>query len=51
VAGTDVGFDAAENEVVLISGAGERRVDKAPKDRVAAEIWNEIERLLEENGG
>ena len=51
VAGTDVGFESAENEVVLISEAGERRVDKAPKDRVAAEIWNEIERLLEENSG
>jgi phosphopantothenoylcysteine decarboxylase / phosphopantothenate---cysteine ligase len=51
VAGTDVGFESAENEVVLISEAGERRVDKAPKERVAAEIWNEIERLLEENGG
>jgi phosphopantothenoylcysteine decarboxylase / phosphopantothenate---cysteine ligase len=51
VARTDVGFESAENEVVLISDAGERRVDKAPKERVAAEIWNEIERLLEENGG
>jgi phosphopantothenoylcysteine decarboxylase/phosphopantothenate--cysteine ligase len=51
VAGTDVGFESAENEVILISEAGERRVDKAPKDRVAAEIWNEIERLLEENSG
>jgi phosphopantothenoylcysteine decarboxylase / phosphopantothenate---cysteine ligase len=48
---TDVGFESAENEVVLISEAGERRVDKAPKERVAAEIWNEIERLLRENGG
>jgi phosphopantothenoylcysteine decarboxylase / phosphopantothenate---cysteine ligase len=51
VARTDVGFESAENEVVLISEAGERRVDKAPKERVAAEIWNEIERLMEENGG
>jgi phosphopantothenoylcysteine decarboxylase/phosphopantothenate--cysteine ligase len=51
VARTDVGFESAENEVVLISEAGERRVDKAPKERVAAEIWNEVERLLEENGG
>ena len=51
VATTDVGFESAENEVVLISEAGERKVDKAPKERVAAEIWNEIERLLEENGG
>jgi phosphopantothenoylcysteine decarboxylase / phosphopantothenate---cysteine ligase len=48
---TDVGFESAENEVVLISEAGERRVDKAPKEQVAAEIWNEIERLLRENGG
>jgi phosphopantothenoylcysteine decarboxylase/phosphopantothenate--cysteine ligase len=47
----DVGFESAENEVVLISEAGERRVDKAPKEQVAAEIWNEIERLLRENGG
>jgi phosphopantothenoylcysteine decarboxylase/phosphopantothenate--cysteine ligase len=51
VARVDVGFESAENEVVLISEAGERRVDKAPKDRVAAEIWNEVERLLEENRG
>jgi phosphopantothenoylcysteine decarboxylase / phosphopantothenate---cysteine ligase len=51
VARVDVGFESAENEVVLISEAGERRVDKAPKERVAAEIWNEIERLMEENGG
>jgi phosphopantothenoylcysteine decarboxylase / phosphopantothenate---cysteine ligase len=51
VARVDVGFESAENEVVLISEAGERRVDKAPKERVAAEIWNEVERLLEENRG
>jgi phosphopantothenoylcysteine decarboxylase / phosphopantothenate---cysteine ligase len=51
VARSDVGFDSVENEVVLISEAGERRVDKAPKSRIAAEIWDEVERLLEENGG
>jgi phosphopantothenoylcysteine decarboxylase/phosphopantothenate--cysteine ligase len=51
VARVDVGFESAENEVVLISEAGERRVGKAPKERVAAEIWNEVERLLEENSG
>jgi phosphopantothenoylcysteine decarboxylase / phosphopantothenate---cysteine ligase len=48
---SDVGFEAGENEVVLISEAGERTVSKAPKSRVAAEIWDEVERLLEENGG
>jgi phosphopantothenoylcysteine decarboxylase/phosphopantothenate--cysteine ligase len=51
VARSDVGFEAGENEVVLISEAGERTVSKAPKSRIAAEIWNEVERLLEENGG
>ena len=51
VARSDVGFEAGENEVVLISEAGERTVSKAPKNRVAAEIWDEVERLLEENGG
>jgi phosphopantothenoylcysteine decarboxylase / phosphopantothenate---cysteine ligase len=51
VSRSDVGFEAGENEVVLISEAGERTVSKAPKGRIAAEIWDEIERLLEENGG
>ena len=51
VARSDVGFEAGENEVVLISEAGERTVRKAPKSRIAAEIWDEVERLLEENGG
>jgi phosphopantothenoylcysteine decarboxylase / phosphopantothenate---cysteine ligase len=51
VARSDVGFESVENEVVLISEAGERKVDKAPKERVAAEIWDEVERLLEVNGG
>jgi len=51
VARSDVGFESVENEVVLISEAGERTVEKAPKERVAAEIWDEVERLIEENGG
>jgi phosphopantothenoylcysteine decarboxylase / phosphopantothenate---cysteine ligase len=51
VARSDVGFEAGENEVVLISEAGERTVSKAPKSRIAAEIWDEVERLLEENRG
>jgi phosphopantothenoylcysteine decarboxylase / phosphopantothenate---cysteine ligase len=41
-----IGFDATDNEVVLVSGAGERRVAKAPKERIAAEILDEVERLL-----
>jgi phosphopantothenoylcysteine decarboxylase / phosphopantothenate---cysteine ligase len=41
----DVGFDADDNEVVIVSGGGERRVDKAPKDEIAAAILDEVERL------
>src|SRR5215210_3558802 len=48
---SDVGFESAENEVVLISEAGERKVEKAPKERVAAEIWDEVQRLLKVDGG
>jgi len=51
VARRDVGFDSADNEVVLISEAGERKVPKASKEQVAVEIWDEVERLIEENGG
>jgi phosphopantothenoylcysteine decarboxylase/phosphopantothenate--cysteine ligase len=42
----DVGFDAAENEVVILSSEGERRVDKAPKEEIAAAILDEVERLV-----
>ncbi len=42
----DVGFDAPENEVVLISRHGERRIGKAPKERIAAAVLDEVERLL-----
>jgi phosphopantothenoylcysteine decarboxylase / phosphopantothenate---cysteine ligase len=51
VARSDVGFESVDNEVVLISEAGERTVGKAPKHRIAAEILDEVERLLEANGG
>jgi phosphopantothenoylcysteine synthetase/decarboxylase len=51
VARADVGFESVENEVVLISKAGERRVGKAPKTRIAAEILDEVERLLGEGNG
>ena len=48
---TDIGFDAVENEVVVISSAGERRIAKAPKERVAAAILDEAEALLRERDG
>ena len=43
----DIAFDAPENEVVLVSAEGERVVPKAPKERIAAEILDEVERLLD----
>jgi phosphopantothenoylcysteine decarboxylase/phosphopantothenate--cysteine ligase len=42
-----IGFDSPENEVVLVSADGERAVSQAPKERIAAEILDEVERLLE----
>jgi phosphopantothenoylcysteine decarboxylase/phosphopantothenate--cysteine ligase len=44
----DVGFDAEENEVVLVSAGGERRIAKAPKDQIAAAIVDTAEELLRE---
>ncbi|MGE5273938.1 MAG: bifunctional phosphopantothenoylcysteine decarboxylase/phosphopantothenate--cysteine ligase CoaBC [Verrucomicrobiota bacterium] len=43
----DIGFDATENEVVLVSAGGERTVPKAPKERIAVEILDEVERILQ----
>jgi phosphopantothenoylcysteine decarboxylase/phosphopantothenate--cysteine ligase len=44
----DIGFDAPDNEVVVISSAGERRVGRAPKREIAAAVLDEVERLLSE---
>ncbi len=44
----DVGFDVADNEVVLLTNGGERHVAKAPKREIAAAVLDEIERLLSE---
>ncbi len=46
VSRADVGFDAPENEVVMLSATGERRVEKAPKEEIAAAILDEVERLV-----
>ena len=42
----DIGFEAQDNEVTLVSGSGERLVAKAPKDEIAAAILDEVERLV-----
>jgi phosphopantothenoylcysteine decarboxylase / phosphopantothenate---cysteine ligase len=42
----DIGFDAPENEVVVLSENGERTGEKAPKSAIAAAVLDEVERLL-----
>ena len=46
IARSDIGFDAEENEVVVVSANGDRVVAKAPKRAVAAAVLDEVERLL-----
>jgi phosphopantothenoylcysteine decarboxylase/phosphopantothenate--cysteine ligase len=48
VSGDDVGFEAADNEVVLVGPDGEQRLEKAPKARIAAVIVAKAEELLRE---
>src|SRR5581483_8269663 len=43
---SDIGFDAPDNEVVLMSRDGEHTVAKASKQRIASAILDEVERLL-----
>jgi phosphopantothenoylcysteine decarboxylase / phosphopantothenate---cysteine ligase len=47
VSRSDIGFDAKENEVVLITRGGERRIAKAPKTRIAAAVLEEAVELLD----
>ena len=41
----DTGFDAADNEVVLLAPDGERRIAKAPKEEIARKILDAVESL------
>jgi phosphopantothenoylcysteine decarboxylase/phosphopantothenate--cysteine ligase len=50
VARDDVGFDSADNEVVLVSAGGERHVEKAAKELIAAAILDEVAERLGEAG-
>ena len=45
VARSDIGFDADENEVTIVSRDGERQVPKASKQRIASVVLDEVERL------
>ena len=51
VSAPGIGFDATDNEVTLVTRAGERELPRAPKDEIAAGIVDEVERLLEERRG
>jgi phosphopantothenoylcysteine decarboxylase / phosphopantothenate---cysteine ligase len=46
VSRTDVGFDAYENEVTLLTAETEMTVAKAPKEEIARAILDEVEALL-----
>jgi len=41
-----IGFDAADNEVTLVSARGERTIARAPKEEIAAAVLDEVEALL-----
>ena len=43
----DIGFDSSDNEVVLVAADGERRIEKAPKERIASAILDEVASRLE----
>jgi phosphopantothenoylcysteine decarboxylase/phosphopantothenate--cysteine ligase len=43
---TDIGFDAVENEVTLVTATTERTIAKAPKDEIAGAILDEVEARL-----
>ena len=45
IARADIGFDTEQNEVTVITAAGERPVPMGPKSAVAAVILDEVERL------
>jgi phosphopantothenoylcysteine decarboxylase/phosphopantothenate--cysteine ligase len=46
VARTDIGFDATDNEVTLVSAGGEQTYAKTSKDEIARHILDRVEELL-----
>jgi phosphopantothenoylcysteine decarboxylase/phosphopantothenate--cysteine ligase len=42
----DIGFDSADNEVVLVSNGSDQHVAKGPKSSIAAAVLDEVERIL-----
>jgi phosphopantothenoylcysteine decarboxylase/phosphopantothenate--cysteine ligase len=47
VSRSDIGFEAEDNEIVLISPRGERRIGRRSKEDCAVVILDEVEALLE----
>jgi phosphopantothenoylcysteine decarboxylase/phosphopantothenate--cysteine ligase len=46
-----VGFDSEDNEVVIVSAGGRRSVPRASKNAIAAEVLDEVEKVLAERDG
>jgi phosphopantothenoylcysteine decarboxylase/phosphopantothenate--cysteine ligase len=46
VSRNDIGFDAPDNEVVLVSAEGEQRLEKASKERIAVAILDAVAERL-----
>jgi phosphopantothenoylcysteine decarboxylase/phosphopantothenate--cysteine ligase len=47
----DIGFDSDDNEVTLVTRAGDRHVPKASKQAIAAAVLDEVELLLGAGNG
>ncbi len=50
VSRADIGFDAPDNAVVLITEGGERAIQKTAKERIASEIVDAAEELMAARG-
>ncbi len=50
IARTDIGFDSEQNEVTIVTAAGELPVPRGPKGAVAAAVLDAVERLRARSG-
>jgi phosphopantothenoylcysteine decarboxylase/phosphopantothenate--cysteine ligase len=50
IARADIGFDSEQNEVTIVTAAGEQRVPRGPKAAVAGAVLDEVERLRARSG-
>jgi phosphopantothenoylcysteine decarboxylase/phosphopantothenate--cysteine ligase len=47
---SDIGFDASDNEVTIVTAEGDRPVERASKAAIAATVLDEVERLRTQAG-